>query len=100
MDDLGLLLEELQDVRPKWYNLGLELKVSVQTLVRRGQVFWSHDPRAEFQEMLETWLTTSDNTSWKTLSDALRCQEVGENRLAGSLERKYCLTEDLRESKH
>ena len=100
MDDLGLLLEELLVVRPKWYKLGLQLKVRPETLGRIGQVFWPHDPRDEFQEMLETWLTTSDNTSWKTLSDALRCQEVGENQLAGSLERKYCLTEDLRESKH
>ena len=41
-------------------------------------------------EMLKTWLTTSDNTTWKTLTEALRCQIVGASQLAGTLEEKYC----------
>ena len=102
MDDLGLLLEELQGVCDWWYNLGLQLGVSPETLDRmRDRVFWPHYhcPSDELREMLKTWLTTSDNPSWKTISDALRSPRVGANRLAGCLERKYCLTKEMCESK-
>ena len=95
MDDLGLLLEELLDVNRKWCNLGLQLIVDRETLETiRGQF---SDPRDQLLETLKAWLTTSDNTSWKTLADALKT--MGESRLAGSLERKYCLTKDMRDSK-
>ena len=98
MDDLRLLLKELMRVRGDWHNLGLQLKVRHETLDRIGTQF--PDSKDRLLEMLKTWLTTSDNTSWKVLSDALRSPRVGANRLAGSLERKYCLTKDMRESKH
>ena len=92
MDDLGLLLEELLDVRDEWYALGVQLKM-------RPEI-----PRRKFQasidgllEILKSWLTTSDNSSWNTLTDALKT--MGEKQLAGSLERKYCLTKEMRDSK-
>ena len=98
LDDLRRLLEELLDV--KWYHLGLQLKVRVEKLdgIRRD----FSDPRDQLQEMLKTWLTTSDNTSWKTLSDALRSRTVGASQLASVLEVKYCRIkwEDVQESKH
>ena len=102
MDDLRLLLEELVDVCDRWYKLGLQLKVKAETLDRiqfpsQGHVQY-HDPRDELLEMLRVWLTTSDNTSWKALTNALL--RVGKIQLAGSLERKYCLTKEMRESKH
>ena len=43
--------------------------------------------------MLKTWSTTSDNPSWRTLTDALRSQSVGATQLAGDLEAKYCPVE-------
>ena len=94
MDDLGLLLEELRDVHTKWYLLGLLLKVTIGTLDRIIVRF--SDPKCQLQEMLKTWLTTSDNPSWKTVTDALR--SMGASQLADDLERKYCLVEDTRES--
>ena len=51
-------------------------------------------PRDQLLEMLKVWLTTSDNTSWKTLTDALRSRSVGASQLAGALETKYCLVEE------
>ena len=74
----------------QWYDLGRRLGVRLETI--------STDSRDQLLEMLKTWLTTSDNTSLKTLTDALKT--MGANRLAGDLERKYCLTKDMRESKH
>ena len=96
MDDLGLLLEELLDVHTQWFDLGLHLGVSVWKLENIDVQF--SDARGLLQEVLKTWLTTAVNPSWKTLTDALR--SVGACQLADDLEAKYCLVEDMRESKH
>jgi len=96
LDDLGLLLEELMDLDAQWVDyLGVQLGVETRTLQRIA--FVPHDSRDWLLEVLKTWLTTSDNTSWKTLTYAL--MSMGANQLAGGLERKYCLTKDMRESK-
>ena len=95
VNDLHLLLEELMDVRSQWYDLGLYL--GIQTVKRIRVQF--PDSRDRLLEVLKTWLTTSDNTSWKTLTDALRSPKVRANGLAGDLEGKYCLTKEMRESK-
>ena len=90
MDDLSLLLEELTVVCEQWYYLGVQLKVSPETLdIIRAQFC---DPINRLLEVLKTWLTTSDNTSWKTLIDALR--SMGASQLASVLERKYYLVEE------
>ena len=92
MDDLGQVMEEVLDVSAQWYHLGLQLKLKTGTLDRIRTQF--SDPRDQLLEMLKTWLTTSDNTSWKTLTDALRSRSVGASQLAGVLETKYCLVEN------
>ena len=85
------MLEEVLDVAAQWYNLGLKLKV------RNGRL---NSIRAEFsipedqlREMLNAWLTTGDNPSWKTLIDALRSRMMGATHLAAVLEAKYCPVE-------
>ena len=75
----------------QWYHLGLQLKVRTGTLDRIRTQF--SDPRDQLLEMVKTWLTTSDNTSWRTLIDALRSQSVGASQLANVLETKYCVVE-------
>ena len=99
LNDLHLLRGELMDVGTKWYYLGVELGVGFNTLDRiRAQL---HQPRDQLLEMLKFWLTNSDNTSWKTLTDALRSQSVGASQLASLLETKYCLVKEteMHESK-
>ena len=93
MDDLRLLLEELLDVCDRWYNLGLELNLKSETLSRIHDHTRFPDSRDQLLEMLKTWLTTSDNASWKTLTDALRSRSVGASQLASVLESKYCVVE-------
>ena len=90
-NDLGCVLEEVLDVSAEWYPLGLQLKVRTGTLDRIREQF--PHPRDQLLEMLKTWLITSDNTSWKTLIDALRSQSVGASQLARVLETKYYLVE-------
>ena len=80
----------------KWYTLGLLLKVSTERLDRIVISF--SDPKRQLREMVMSWLTTNDSPSWKTVTDALR--SVGASQLADDLEAKYCLVEDMRESKH
>ena len=80
------------DVCAQWFHLGLQLKVRTGTLHRIKAQFT--DPRDQLAEMLETWLNSGDNTSWKTLTDALRSQSVEKGRLAGILEKKYCSVEE------
>ena len=76
----------------QWYHLGLQLKVRTRTLDRIRTQF--HDPRDQLLEMLKTWLTTTENTSWKTLTNGLISQSVGAGQLGGFLETKYCLVEE------
>ena len=91
LDDLGTVLVETVDVSAKWDRLGFKLNVRVDTIESiRIQFSYSRD---RFREMLKVWLTTSDNTSWRTLTDALKSAIVGSSQLADDLERKYCLEE-------
>ena len=82
----------------QWYPLGLQLKVSVGALETIREQF--SGTRDQLLEMLKTWLTISDNTSWKTLTDAVRSRSVSEYGMADYLESKYCPVKDMRESKH
>ena len=88
MDDLVCVLEEILDVAADWYDLGLQLKVRIGTLKSIRTEFSA--PKHQLREMLNAWLTTGDNPSWKTLIDALRSRMVGASRLAAALETKYC----------
>ena len=92
LDDLGRVMEEVLDVSAQWYHLGLQLKVRIGTLDSIQAQF--SDPKRQLLEMLKTWLTTSDNTSWKSLTDALRSRSVGASQLADILARKHCVIEE------
>ena len=85
-------------VHDRWYNLGLQLKVRPGTLDRIRAQF--SDSSERLREMLKTWLTTIDNTSWKTVTDALKSQSVSGYQIADYLESKYCPMKDMNESKH
>ena len=90
-DDLGCVLEEVLDVAAQWYNLGLKLKVRTGRLNCIRAEF--NTPEDRLREMLNAWLTTDDNPSWKTVVDALGSKMVGASQLAATLETKYCPVE-------
>ena len=89
LDDLQLVLEEVLDVSAQWYHLGVQLKLKTGTLDNIQAQF--SDPKRQLLEMLKTWLSTSDNTSWKTLTNVLRSPVMGKNQLADILDTKYGL---------
>ena len=91
MDDLVCVLGEVLDVSADWYDLGLQLKVSIGTLDNIRADFTA--AKHHLREVLKAWLKTGDNPSWKTLIDALRSPVVGASQLAAALETKYCPVE-------
>ena len=85
------MLEEVLDVAAQWYNFGLKLKVRTGRLDCIRTEFTT--PEDQLREMLNAWLTSGDNPSWKTLIDAARSKVVGACQLAAVLEAKYCPVE-------
>ena len=93
VDDLHVVTEQLNDTRAKWYDIGLQLRISVGTLDAIKEQY--DDPSHCLRETLKTWLKTCPSPpTWKNIVDALRCSTVGEVRLAADLEQKYCSTQD------
>ena len=85
-------MEELNDTRVKWYDIGLQLRMSVGTLDAIKEQY--DDPSDCLREALKTWLKTCPSPpTWKNIVDTLRRITVGEVRLAADLEQKYCSTQ-------
>ena len=84
VNDLPVVMEELNDARAKWYDIGLQLHMSVGTLDAIKEQY--DDPSHCLRETLKTWLKTCPSLpTWKNIVDALRCSTVGEVRLATDL---------------
>ena len=83
--DLRTVYEEVYEAHPRWYNLGLQLRLSVGTLDGINSQFTN--PENALRETLKRWLKTKSPT-WRTLIDSLKTCTVGEQRLAECLERK------------
>ena len=90
VDNLRVLTKELHNVRAKWYNIGVQLGVSVGTLKAIKEQYLN-DPTDCLRETLTSLLISSIPT-WTNIVDALSV--VGEVRLAADLQYKYCSTQD------
>ena len=87
--DLKSLHCELHPVSDKWFPLGVQLQVPIETLrsIRRENL-----PMTErLLEMLTVWLRcTNPPPTWNMLTEALESPPVGERLLAQQLRDKYC----------
>ena len=87
--DLKSLHCELHPVSDKWFSLGVQLQVPIETLkfIRRENL-----PMTErLLEMLTVWLKcTNPPPTWNILTEALESPPVGERLLAQQLRDKYC----------
>ena len=90
VDDLRVVMKELQGVRAKWHNIGVQLGVSVDTL-KAIEKQYLNDPSDCLRESLTTWLKSS-TPMWTNIVDALNV--VGEVTLAADLKHKYCSMQD------
>ena len=91
--DLLNVMEELADVRAKWYNIGLGLGVSVGTL---DGIHAEHSNTSDcLRETLKKWLNSyPPHPTWSKVVEALRTKIVDKTRLATDLECKYCSAQD------
>ena len=89
IDDLAALLEELDSVCAKWYNIGMKLGVRVGRLdAIRAQY---NDSSNCLRETLAAWLRACPTpTTWSKVVEALKSATVNEGALATSLKHKYC----------
>ena len=89
VDDLPVVREALNNVRAKWYDVGMQLRVSVGTLDAIKKQY--SDPSDCLRETLTTWLQNCvPSPTWTNIVGALRSSTVGEASLAADLEHKYC----------
>ena len=84
LNDLLTVLDELYDIRDKWYFLGLQLKVPTEKL----ESLTSHDQDSCFRQVLVDWLK-SGTATWLALCQALRHRTVGQDETAIKLQTKY-----------
>ncbi len=86
--NLLTVLEELCGVRFKWYNIGLQLGLSMGILETIR-----HDYRDQsmdcLREVLRTWLKSGCDTTWNRVIQGLMSPAVAEGRLSCALKTKY-----------
>lgn len=80
--DLQTVLNEVFDVRAKWYTVGLELKMNAGNL-EAIKIKCRDDPDECFRELLSTWLKqVYPKPTWTALANALESRTVGNEQLA------------------
>ena len=87
--DLKSLHSELHPVAEKWYTLGVQLQVPIESLksIKRENLLMTEC----LLEMLTDWLKcTTPPPTWNVLTEALESPPVGERLLAQQLRDKYC----------
>ena len=86
--DLSDVYEKVYSVRPKWYNFGLALELSVAAL-DSIRIKYLLDPSDCLRETLKARLKLEHPLMWREIIRALRKPTVGESELADQLEREY-----------
>ena len=89
MDDLGSVLEEVQDEH-KWFELGLALRLAAPCLNRIKSSYTEVGDR--MLNMLQAWLKMEGNVtqpSWRELVRALQTRSVNNSALARSIARAH-----------
>ena len=85
-DDLKIVRNELLKAASKWYDLGLELGLSVDYL----DTINKDNPQDCLREMLTYWLSCLDlEPSWKQVITALRSRAVNYPALAEEIEQMW-----------
>ena len=89
VNDLPVIMEELNKVCVKWYNIGMMLQVEIDKLDAIKEQY--RDQSGCLREALKIWLKTyPPSSTWGNILNALRSSTVGETKLAAELEGKFC----------
>ncbi len=91
-DDLAKVRMELVEVQTKWYDIGLDLGLPVNTLETIKQE--CQDTPECLRKMLFEWLKMIDlQPSWKSLIDVLQNKVINEGALAVTIAKKFGIME-------
>ena len=85
LSDLRRVQDTLWEARTQWYNLGLGLDISPDSL-DSIQVTNQLNPEYCFRAMLSKWLREHQQPTWSTLAEALRSPSVGLSHLAEEIQ--------------
>ena len=88
-EDLRIVRSEIFRAARKWYDIGVELRMSPDKLDSIKEMC-SNNPEDCLRELLKTWLDGDDpNTNWKSIVAALRSPAVGHYYLSNKIRLKY-----------
>ena len=89
--DLPTIVDELYDATPKWYYIGIQLKLKISKL---DSIKKDHKDIIDecFPQMIIAWLRTSNQVpkTWSTLADVLKRRCIGFGELATKIKEKFC----------
>ena len=81
LSDLRRVQNTLWEARTQWYNLGLDLDISPDSL-DSIELANAGNPERCFRAMLTKWLREHQRPTWNALAEALRSPSVGLSHLA------------------
>ena len=85
ISDLHKVQDAIWAARAKWYDIGLRLGISADTLDAIDNAH-QHKPEECFTHTIKEWLRNDDpRPTWEALADALRSPVVGHAHLAENL---------------
>lgn len=83
------MLTELVDVIDEWRHLGLALHLP-SSKIREIEVNHPNDVKKCLEKVIEAWLESDTDPSWKTLCTALKTELVDCGSIAKTIEEKFC----------
>ena len=88
--DIKVLLPELHSICDKWYNIGLQLDLSVDYLEELDSKLFTHKVHVStcLKRVLVRWLKSNQPT-WQALIKVLNSDLVKEKHIADVLRKKY-----------
>ena len=80
INDLGKVQDTIWEARTVWYNVGLALEITPDTL----EAIKKDNAKTEdcFRDMLIKWLREHEQPTWSALAEALKSRSVGLSHLA------------------
>ena len=90
-EDLPTLLNELHEVRDKWYNLGVQLNMHTSDL-DAIQIQYMNNLDNCLLHMLSFWLDKAESSppTWQRVVDALCCAAIGRPLVAERIRKQHC----------
>ena len=91
LEDLATLVNELYEVRAKWYDLGVQLRMTIHD-IDAIEIEYSKHSDTCLRKMLSVWLTREvpSPPTWQRVVDALSSPTVDRLDVAKKIRKSYC----------